>query len=490
MSRTLYDCPRISRRVTHTLFAAQSLSRAAFVAAGTVSALVAVELGGQEAWAGVPAAVLQITGAFAALAVAGLTERIGRRRGLALGLAIGAVGAGVSAAAIAADALLLFLSGLTVMGAASAAMLLSRFAAAEVEPPERRGRAISNIVIGGTAGSIAGPLVVGPSGRWAVQLGMNELSGAYLAALVILAVAALSTWIWLRPDPRDVSRKMAAKHPEATAHRGSARPLVQILVAPAALVAVSAMALGQMVMVLVMVITSVHMQQQGHTLTGISLVISSHSLGMFAFSWVSGRLTDRWGRGPVILAGTGMLALASMLAPMRTEVLPLAAVLFVLGLGWNFCYVAGSTLLSDQLSVGERAMTQGANELLMGVTTAAASLGSGVLHSLAGYATVCMVGVAFSLLPMGLTAWWMSRTTDLREILEISVAKMTSILFQERVNVTPQDWSRQEAMAFRQEGRDGSGSGQALDGNRFVSTLAPGTDDSFDGGCTGVDVPG
>lgn len=409
MSRTLYDCPQISGRVTRTLFAAQSLSRAAFIAAGTVSALVAVYLGGQEAWAGVPAAVLQITGAFAALGVAALTERIGRRRGLALGLGIGAVGAGVAAAAIVAGSLLLFLGGLTVMGAASAAMLLSRFAAAEVEPPGRRGRAISNIVIGGAAGSVAGPLIVGPSGRWAARAGMNELAGPYVAALVILAAAALVTWIWLRPDPRDVSRKMAAKHPEATPHRGPARSLFQILAAPAALVSVSAMALGQMVMVLVMVITSLHMQQQGHSLTSISLVISSHTLGMFAFSWLSGGLTDRWGRGPVILAGTGMLALASVLAPMRTEVLPLAVVLFVLGLGWNFCYVAGSTLLSDQLSASERAMTQGTNELLMGLTTAAASLGSGVLFALAGYAAVCMVGVGLSLLPMGLTVWWMSR---------------------------------------------------------------------------------
>jgi MFS family permease len=103
---------------------------------------------------------------------------------------------------------------------------------------------------------------------------------------------------------------MAAKHPEPTAQRGPARPFVQILVSPAAVGAVSAMALGQMVMVIVMVVASVYMQQQGHTLTGISLVISSHTLGMFAFSWVSGYLPDRSGRARVILVGTAMLALA------------------------------------------------------------------------------------------------------------------------------------------------------------------------------------
>ena len=85
-SRTLYDCPRISRRITTTMFVTQSLARAAFIACGTVGALVAIELSGGAVWAGVPAAVLQLAGAFAALAVGATTERIGRRRGLALGL--------------------------------------------------------------------------------------------------------------------------------------------------------------------------------------------------------------------------------------------------------------------------------------------------------------------------------------------------------------------------------------------------------------------
>jgi MFS family permease len=107
MSRTLYDCPRISRRITTTLFATQSLARAAFIACGTVSALVGIRLSGDAAWAGVPAAVLQLAGAFAALAVGATTERIGRRLGLALGLGVGVLGMGVAAGAIVRDALLL-----------------------------------------------------------------------------------------------------------------------------------------------------------------------------------------------------------------------------------------------------------------------------------------------------------------------------------------------------------------------------------------------
>ena len=390
------------------MFATQSLARAAFIASGTVGALAAIELSGDAAWAGVPAAVLQLAGAFAALAVGATTERIGRRRGLALGLGVGVLGMGVAAGAIVVDTLLLFLGGLALMGVASAAMLLGRFAVAEVHPPERRGRAISNVVIGGVIGSVVGPLIVGPSGQWAQQAGVNELAGPYVAALIILAVAGLAILLWLRPDPRDVGRKMAEKHPEPSARKGPARSISQILRTPATSVAVLAMALSQMVMVMVMVITSPYMKLHQHDLTDISLVISAHTFGMFAFSFVSGRLTDHWGRGWVILTGAGLLVLACILVPISPGVLPLSAALFLLGLGWNFCYVGGSTLLSDQLSAAERAKTQGANDLLIGLATAGASFGSGLIFAFTGYTVMAIVGAVLSLVPLGLTAWWMA----------------------------------------------------------------------------------
>lgn len=391
-----------------TMFVTQSLARAAFLASGTVSALVAIELSGNAAWAGVPAAVLQLAGAFAALAVGATTERIGRRRGLALGLGVGALGMGVASGAIVAGSLLLFLGGLMLTGVASAAMLLGRFAVAEVHPHARRGRAISNVVIGGAIGSVAGPLIVGPSGRWAQGAGVNELAGPYVAALIVLAAAGLAILAWLRPDPRDVGRKMAEKHPEPAAYAGPTRSIYQILRTPATSVAILAMALGQMVMVMVMVITSPYMIQLKHDLTDISLVISAHSFGMFAFSFLSGRLADRWGRGWVILTGAGLLVLACALVPLLSGILPLSAALFLLGLGWNFCYVGGSTLLSDQLSAPERAKTQGATDLLIGLATAAASFGSGLIFASTSFGVMAIVGALISLVPLGLTGWWMT----------------------------------------------------------------------------------
>jgi MFS family permease len=237
---------------------------------------------------------------------------------------------------------------------------------------------------------------------------VNELAGPYLAALVMLGVAALATFAWLRPDPRDVGRKMAERHPEPTVHRGPARSIYQIFRTPAAAVAVLAMALSQMVMVMMMVVTSPYMMMHQHDLTDISLVIAAHTFGMFAFSFLSGRLTDRWGRGWVIVAGAGLLALACALALLSPGVLPLAAALFLLGLGWNFCFVGGSALLSDLLSPAERAKTQGANDMLIGLATAAASLGGGLIFAFTSYTVMGIVGIGVSLVPLGLVGWWMA----------------------------------------------------------------------------------
>jgi MFS family permease len=111
----------------------------------------------------------------------------------------------------------------------------------------------------------------------------------------------------------------------------------------------------------------------------------------------------------VILSGTATLVLACALAPLSPDVLPLSVALFLLGVGWNFCYVGGSTLLSDQLSPEERAKTQGANDFLIGLATATASLGSGLVFAGAGYAVIGIMGVVVSLVPTGLTGWWMAR---------------------------------------------------------------------------------
>jgi MFS family permease len=170
------------------------------------------------------------------------------------------------------------------------------------------------------------------------------------------------------------------------------------------------MALGQVVMVAIMVITSLHMSEHNHNLRDISAVIASHTFGMYAFSVVSGRLSDKWGRGRVILAGSFVLLLSCITAPLSPNVLPLAVSLFLLGLGWNFCFVGGSALLADQLSPAERARTQGMNDLLVGLASAIGSLGSGILFAASNYTIIAMASGFISFVPLAMSFLWMRRT--------------------------------------------------------------------------------
>jgi MFS family permease len=404
----------IARKITGVLFTTQSLASAGFIAAATLNSIVGRDLSQNASWAGVPTAVYLLAGAFSAFVWGYVFDAIGRRGGLTTGLSIGMVGSGLTFYAIAVHSFPLFLAGMVLMGMANAAVQLGRFAAAEVNKPEHRGRAISNVVIGGTVGSVVGPFVAGPAGAIVGPLGIDELAGAYLVAAVLFAVGALVVFFGLRPDPREIGKQVAEQFPETVSASGEVRSVFQILRVPAAQVAVVSMVLGQMVMVLVMVITSLHMRGHDHGLTDISIVISSHTFGMYAFSIISGRLSDRWGRGPVILAGSATLVVACLAATISPDVLPLGVALFLLGLGWNFCYVGGSTLLADQLSPPERARTQGFNDLLIGLASALGSLQSGFIFASLGYDMMAYVSAAVALIPLAAVAIWMSKRTPAR----------------------------------------------------------------------------
>lgn len=400
------DYPAIARKITFTLFLSLSVVSAGLITTATVNAIVGAELSGVEALAGVPSTVFLIAAAGGAFAWGLIMERSGRRFGLTWGMVLGAAGSFVAGAAIVGQSFLVFLGGMALLGVSQAAMQLGRFAAAEVHPMESRGRAIANVVIGGTVGSILGPILVGPTGRLAESMGVRELVGPYGASLMLFIIASGIVFLLLRPEPSQIARELVSQSTQNVQTSQPARPISEILRQPAVSVAIVAMVFGQMVMVMVMVITTLYMKKQGHDLTDISLVISSHTLGMYAFSIISGRLADRFGRETVITVGAATMVIASMGARFSPEVVPMAVALFLLGLGWNFCYVGGSTLLADQLTIAEQSRMQGFNDLLIGAASAVGSLGSGFVFAAVGFRAMGLIGAIVALLPLVLTLWY------------------------------------------------------------------------------------
>jgi MFS family permease len=380
-----------------------ALGTAGFLAASTVSAIVGARLGGSDRWAGGPGAVYQVGAAAAAYVWGRSFDALGRRATLMLGMSSGAVGASIAAAAVAAHSLPGFLAGIFLMGTAQSALQLGRFVAAEVHEAHERGRAIARVVAGGTVGAVIGPLAVGPAGSFAGRLGADALAGPYAVSAALFAVVAGVFAMFLHPDPRALGLRLAEAG--GTASANPPRPLREVLRDPLARLAIASMAGGQLVMVTLMVITSVHMAHHAHPLTSIAAVISSHVFGMFAFSVVSGRLTDSLGRPRVIALGAVVLAASCALAPLSPRVAPLAFALLLLGLGWNLCYVGGTTLFADRLGPAERGRAQGVNDFVIGGVSAMGSLLSGAVFAAFGYARLSLLGLAVSAALLAAALW-------------------------------------------------------------------------------------
>jgi MFS family permease len=249
-------------------------------------------------------------------------------------------------------------------------------------------------------------LLVGPSSRAAANLGLNELTGPVALGIPLIALSVLVAYGGLRPEPMEISRRIEADSQVGSSESAPARSWQRLARQPGVIVAILTVVLAQTVMIMLMGITSLHMHDHGHPLGGISLVFAGHTLGMFAFAPLAGRLADRMGRGPVMVVGSLVILLGLVLAPASPQIPWLVAALFLLGLGWNLSFVGGSALLSDQLTAAERSRTQGTNDLLIGLASGIASLASGVVYGSLGYGVVSLLGAGLMIPAVLLSGWW------------------------------------------------------------------------------------
>lgn len=402
--------PPAQRRISVTLFATQSLFSAATIATFPLLPILAARLA-SASMAGVPSTVLLFGRASMAYPVGWVMDRYGRRAGLALGFGLAICGLLLSALAIPRGSFLLFCVGAALVGMGRAASEQARYIAAEVFLPARRAKVMGLIVMAGTVGAVGGPLLTDPSGQLAARLGFLYDTGPYLFGAVLMVGALLLTLFFLWPDPLQLSRQITPPRPETETQISgqtkteTGRPLGQIFRSGPVQLAVAAMIVGQLVMTLLMVITPLHMSNHEHTTRTISWVIMAHTLGMFGLAPVTGWLIDRLGSIPMILAGALVLVLSALLTPLSTAFVPLAVALFLLGLGWNFCFIAGSNLLSDSLQAEERGRVQGANEMMVALASGMGSLSTGATFAMGGILAVSAVGLAFGLALVAGVAW-------------------------------------------------------------------------------------
>jgi MFS family permease len=383
----------LQRRTLTVVMASQVFSGAGLAAGITVGALLAADMFDTTSLSGLPTALFTAGSAATAVLVGRLSQRSGRRAGLAAGYAAGALGgAGVVLAAVLGSLPLLLVS-LLVYGAGTATNLQARYAGTDLASADRRGRAVSTVLVATTLGAVAGPNLVAPIGELSERYGIPALAGPFALATVAYSIAGTVLFTLLRPDPLLAARDT----PEPVAAAGGREPGRQF--AGSVMAGAVTMVLTQLVMVAVMTMTPVHMHAHGHDLQATGLVIAIHIAAMYLPSPITGILVDRAGRVPVAVAAGSTLLAAGVVAALAPEdsVVLLTVALALLGLGWNLGLVSGTAMITDKAPADRRARTQGTVDLCVALSGAGGGITSGLIMDAAGYATLSIAGGVLAL---------------------------------------------------------------------------------------------
>jgi MFS family permease len=384
--------PALQRRTMRVLVVVQLLGALGLAAGGTGGALLAEHLTGSAAAAGLPLSLLVLGSGVGAVAVAGVMRDHGRRAGLAAAYLAGTAGAALVVAAAAWRSWPLLLAGSLLLGGGNAAVMLARYAAADLA--SHRGRSISTVVTAASVGAVAGPNLLGPAGQLAQAVGLPAPTGLFLLAVPAFLGAALVLVVFLRPDPLLVAKDAAwsAEQPAA----GGRDELAVLFGDRHIRVALLVLALANLAMVAVMAVAPVHLHDHGADMGTIGLIVGAHIAAMYLPSPVTGRLADAVGARVVASAGALLLltagAVAAVAGPGRPGIL---VALLLLGVGWNAGLIGGSALLRDApVSASLRTRAEGLGELGMGAAAAVGGGAAGLLLAGGGFGLLGLVAAA------------------------------------------------------------------------------------------------
>ena len=387
---TEHELEVLQLRVRRILILGQVMAGLGMGATLSMGAILASRLSGSEAWSGMAATMSTLGAALAAVPLARLAGRSGRRISLFTGALLAASGAVITIVSTMVAFFPLLLVGLALIGVGTAVNLQSRFAATDIANDRTRSRDLSLVVWATTVGAVSGPNLITPGEAVGSFLGLPELAGPFVFTLAAQTLAAVVYFVGLRPDPLLLARELA-RDPNSAGAKSLGPSVDNLVVARTAIISI---ALSHATMVSVMAMTPVHLVNHGASLAIVGFTISLHIAGMYALAPVFGMLSDRVGRIPTILVGQVILLGSLMFTGFGSEnELAVVIGLVLLGLGWSATTVAGSTLLSESTIIEKRAARQGVSDLVMSGSGAAGGALAGVVLAFLGYSGLSFVAL-------------------------------------------------------------------------------------------------
>jgi MFS family permease len=396
----------IQKRTLRVLIAGQIAGSAALSAAVTVGAFVVQDILGQKTpWGGIASATVTIGTAFMAQLLSRLMLRQGRRRGLMLGYALALVGGLIAGVGVERQSLAIFLFGLFMFGNGQSANLLSRYAATDLARAENRGAAMSRILFASTFGAVFGPILIRPAEHLGQSLfGWNLYTGPWVFSGLFFITSFVNAALRLKPDPLVVSGGIALRKSASSSVTQDKRLSVfQFLSgSPKTRLAFYAMVISHVTMVAVMTMTPVHLREHGHE-TVSAYIISLHIAGMYAFSPLVGRFSDRHGRLNTLLVGCLILMLSTIMSALAgSNPAVFFPSLWLLGVGWSFGLIGSSSLLVDSVPIDYRVKVQGSADVAMSLFGGVAGFSSGFIRKAWGFPWLSMLGTIIVLFLLGL----------------------------------------------------------------------------------------
>ena len=355
----------------------------------SLAALVGFSLAEDKALSTLPATAYVVGAALTTLPASFFMRRFGRQFGFQVGTFMGIAGAGVCCLALWLHSFWLLCAGVLVLGVYNAFGQYYRFAAADAASFDFKAKAISLVLAGGLVGGIIGPEM----SKHTRDMFAVPFLGAY-ASLIVFCLITMALLAFIRIPPPSVAER-----------REPLRPLAQIMAQPGFIVAVTGSALGHCVMNLLMTATPLAMGLCGHPYGAAALVIEWLVIGMFAPSFFTGSLIRRFGVLRIMLAGAALEVLCVAVALSGLLVANFWWALVLLGLGWNFLYVGGTTLLTECYRPSEKAKAQGTHDFLVFLTTATSSFASGLLMNSNGWAMLNYAALPFLAVIGAAIAW-------------------------------------------------------------------------------------